>query len=442
MSNSTSKAVAPCKSALWFSLPLTVARHLHFRRIVSFTLMVPALLISFDHDAALSQTPDPCSALLCLSGALTGQCGTPACAPPTEAFYAIKVFDPIYDPVSTATARAEFLQSCPVGAEANEGQVAAIIEAFGALPEGPDATCVPFEPPAQNAAGQIAAGAAGAGTSAASSTALGSSNTESAPTDLGGGTGTSAPASTATGAQGADPQSPSNSQNAQTAAPGQGITTAPAGSASGLGASQPSPGQPATGSSEPGGSGAPTGGGGVPTSNSGGVAPGGDQSGPSENNSGPAEASTGSVWDDLTDVAGKVWNLPNTAAGIAYGGVGYVAGLIEGTNPQVSIGNNAIQFTGNPLNASALTLGNTINYGVDSDGINNMPNDKIQGHDTTLGNEEMQHTYQGQILGPLYLPANAVSMGASVTLDTTNNGHGPSAFMESGPHDPTKPTPF
>jgi RHS repeat-associated protein len=74
------------------------------------------------------------------------------------------------------------------------------------------------------------------------------------------------------------------------------------------------------------------------------------------------------------DIAGKVWNAPNTAVGLVYGGVGHIIGEVgNGLNlyapePSINIGNNAIQFINNPLMRSyeALTLGNTIHYGYNS----------------------------------------------------------------------------
>jgi hypothetical protein len=61
-----------------------------------------------------------------------------------------------------------------------------------------------------------------------------------------------------------------------------------------------------------------------------------------------------------------VWASPNTALGLAYGGVGYLYGAATGQDVKVSIGNNAIQFEGNPINPfdmnGAITLGNAINY--------------------------------------------------------------------------------
>ncbi|HVW75207.1 MAG TPA: hypothetical protein VHC39_16335 [Rhizomicrobium sp.] len=48
------------------------------------------------------------------------------------------------------------------------------------------------------------------------------------------------------------------------------------------------------------------------------------------------------------DVAGKIWNLPNTVLGLAYGGAGYLAGQVnhalngQDLAPGIQFGKNAI----------------------------------------------------------------------------------------------------
>jgi hypothetical protein len=149
------------------------------------------------------------------------------------------------------------------------------------------------------------------------------------------------------------------------------------------------------------------------------------------------------------NVAGKLWNLPNTAVGLAYGLVG---GVIDRTlwlatlgyldlGFSISIGNNAIQFQNHPLQqlfgGGAITLGNTISYG-------GLPTDpaptSVAFATVPIGQHEIQHTFQGQVLGPLYLPANILGGTASL-LGTPFTGlgpagspwHGPLNFMEGGP---------
>ncbi len=141
--------------------------------------------------------------------------------------------------------------------------------------------------------------------------------------------------------------------------------------------------------------------------------------------------------DEAKDIYGKIWTSPNTAIGLAYGGAGLLYGLATGQDVGVSIGNNAIQFEGNPLgqDGAALTLGNTINYfgsanpdsGKTFDSneeyytyqakqnyISSNGNYRFTDSDKIiLGSHEIQHTYQAQILGPLFLPTYFLSGGIS-----------------------------
>lgn len=141
----------------------------------------------------------------------------------------------------------------------------------------------------------------------------------------------------------------------------------------------------------------------------------------------------------VVDVVGKIWNLPNTLLGLVYGGVGHVVGWITGTNPYITFKNNAIQFHNNPFTTTAMTLGNTILY---NPAPQYQSGAKIGGH--TLGYEEMQHTYQGQVLGPLYLFGHFALGTAAMIIgnDYSIEGwHGPVNFLENCPHKPV-PSPW
>ena len=124
------------------------------------------------------------------------------------------------------------------------------------------------------------------------------------------------------------------------------------------------------------------------------------------------------------DLGGKAWSLPNTAVGLVYGGAGHLAGLAKGTRPHVVIEGNAIQFRNNPFGGvGAITLGNTTTY-------NGQPwIEKDTG--LSVGEHERQHTIQGQQLGPLYLPSNAIGGGLAMLRD--GDWHGPSNWNERGP---------
>ncbi|OOG37302.1 RHS repeat domain-containing protein, partial [Polaromonas sp. A23] len=137
------------------------------------------------------------------------------------------------------------------------------------------------------------------------------------------------------------------------------------------------------------------------------------------------------------DVLGKVWNSPNTAIGIVYGSIGYVVGRgayelgFQALPPGIIIGDNAIQFTNNPFgHLGAITLGNVQVFG-------GSPND-LAADGNRMGLHEMQHTYQGQLLGPLYLPSNI--LGGLAGLLFGGAWHAPQNWNERGPQQhPSKP---
>jgi hypothetical protein len=138
------------------------------------------------------------------------------------------------------------------------------------------------------------------------------------------------------------------------------------------------------------------------------------------------------------DVAGKIWNLPNSAIGLGYGAAGYLAGWpskwlgLQENAPGVTTGNNAVQFTDNPFGGvGAITLGNV-------EVINGKPEDHPRNDTTPVGRHEEQHTYQGEQLGPLYLPSNIFGGLAGVLID--GSWHGPHNWNEVGPQrDPPVP---
>ena len=81
---------------------------------------------------AQAQSPDPCSAVICLSGMLQGQEGGAGCIPSITAFFAIQIWSPLFNPPATAAARAAWLAACPAPADADN--MAAIIAAYGSIP--------------------------------------------------------------------------------------------------------------------------------------------------------------------------------------------------------------------------------------------------------------------------------------------------------------------
>lgn len=129
------------------------------------------------------------------------------------------------------------------------------------------------------------------------------------------------------------------------------------------------------------------------------------------------------------DAVGKLWNAPNTALGLLWG----VAGVAFGA--RAGLANNAIQFTNHPfMGEAAMTLGNTISYGPAFG-----PETLVLG-DIPVGAHELQHTIQGQLLGPLYIPSNVLGGVAAVV----RNGywHGSFNWNEVGPQaNPPRPWP-
>jgi hypothetical protein len=150
----------------------------------------------------------------------------------------------------------------------------------------------------------------------------------------------------------------------------------------------------------------------------------------------------------LRDVAGKVWNAPNTALGLAYGLAGYGVGQLnrlrpgdQPNDPRIQFGHNAVEFVNNPLTRGAITLGNTISY----EGDPYDPEDagwaeykRRYGQD--VRDHEEKHTYQGQQLGPAYLPSNILGGAAGLVFD--RNWHGDHNWNERGPQmNPPQPWP-
>jgi len=140
--------------------------------------------------------------------------------------------------------------------------------------------------------------------------------------------------------------------------------------------------------------------------------------------SAPGAASFGAIGGPIgvvADIIGKIWNIPNDIIGLALG----VAGLPFGA--EMHLGNNALEFTNNPLAfLGAITLGNVINY---APGFGPTVEAPEGGH--TVGTHESMHTFQGQILGPLYIPANII--GGILGSIFGGDYHAPGNFMEAGP---------
>lgn len=140
------------------------------------------------------------------------------------------------------------------------------------------------------------------------------------------------------------------------------------------------------------------------------------------------------------NIPGKIWNAPNTVLGLQLGALGYVAGAATGRRPGVRFANNAVQFTNNPLGGvSAVTIGDTtISNGDPYDAFrstgrtwfNPDGSPRLENGHTQQAHEE-QHTKQGELLGPLYLPSNIA--GGLYSLAREREWHGESNWNEAGP---------
>lgn len=172
-----------------------------------------------------------------------------------------------------------------------------------------------------------------------------------------------------------------------------------------------------------------SGGGGSGSGSSAGQAAGGQTAG------GQQSGGSGGFWRGVGNVLGYIWNVPNTALGVAYGLIGI---------PTKGIGfeHGQMQFRGNLLqrllsaNSGAITLGDA---GVYPSGFGPQTPGTSGPTAQTVGLEESYHSRQGRVLGPAYLPANLV--GGILGLIRNGSWHGGpippfngANFMERGPH--------
>jgi len=136
----------------------------------------------------------------------------------------------------------------------------------------------------------------------------------------------------------------------------------------------------------------------------------------------------GNVLGGALDLAGKAWNSPNTALGV----IGGLAGVPFGAS--IHFGNNAIQFWDYPWGGGgALTLGNSQIYAwpvTPANGPNNIWWPRYDNTaDIRLGFHEEQHTYQSQLLGPLFLPVYGLLGGISGSNPLEQNADDHSAAV-------------
>jgi hypothetical protein len=160
-----------------------------------------------------------------------------------------------------------------------------------------------------------------------------------------------------------------------------------------------------------------------------------------------------------TDIAGKVWNLPNTAIGMGYGLAGYAAGQVnrlrpgDQPDPRIQFGHSAVEFIDNPAGGvGAITLGNTTTYAhdpydpTDRDWYPGGEDPKTVENGHSWMEHEQSHTRQGEQLGPAYLLSNLFGGLNSLVRDRDPETgrpiwHGEHNWNERGPARP-QPVPW
>ena len=137
----------------------------------------------------------------------------------------------------------------------------------------------------------------------------------------------------------------------------------------------------------------------------------------------------------VLNVVGKIWALPNTLIGLAYGGVGTLFGATPVWGSQAGI----LRFTSMPgwMMPSAMSFGHVQVFGPGSyrnpDGTF-----ALNRFGVPVVTEETLHTRQAEILGPFYLPLHAIGMGSSIL---TGGGTHNNNLLEQGPERGISPWP-
>jgi hypothetical protein len=139
--------------------------------------------------------------------------------------------------------------------------------------------------------------------------------------------------------------------------------------------------------------------------------------------------SIGNALKPVGDLVGKIWNLPNTALGLSWGGIGLATETILApfklaAKPlgykgkvfdfRVNVKHNAIQFHSHPLMIfGAISLGNTNHYGDSLPAGRGLVSRYTGRWIPDVASHEEGHTYQSQLLGPLFLPVYFAAGGIS-----------------------------
>lgn len=99
-------------------------------------LLVGALGLTTASSRVHAQGGDPCSVYTCMAGISGyGTSGGAGCTAPVAVFHAIQIWDPDFDSSATASARRQYLMTCPGAQEpSNLAILNAIIAEWGYSP--------------------------------------------------------------------------------------------------------------------------------------------------------------------------------------------------------------------------------------------------------------------------------------------------------------------
>lgn len=138
----------------------------------------------------------------------------------------------------------------------------------------------------------------------------------------------------------------------------------------------------------------------------------------------------------LTWLLLRVWAAPNSCVGLVYGGLGMPFGAVPIWDGQAGI----LNFIDMPgwLMRTAMSLGHVHVYGH---GCYRHPDGScvLNRFGIAVITEEALHTRQAEILGPLYLPLHAISMGVSYL---SGGGTHDNNLLEQGPERGVGPWPW
>jgi RHS repeat-associated protein len=139
-------------------------------------------------------------------------------------------------------------------------------------------------------------------------------------------------------------------------------------------------------------------------------------------NNGPLAIDDKNIGHHAAQLLGRVWNLPNTTMGLVWAGLGKV---LAWNTMQIGWDQNGIKVENNPLVGAEqdLTIGNVVSYGGVSTEKWDFYDANGNVHYEQAWNHTLPHTFQGQQLGPLYLPLHAFGQSFSGVMALLTNDY-------------------